>query len=225
MKKENWGEKIWEEKAKAQGGVGVAKGSTSSIKDVHKKVNFFFNNFDKFFKKKIKKGSVLDCGVGPLASFSIEFTKRGYKVTAVDISKTSLLLAQKNAGKDSKKIKFIKDNLVTLKKINQKFDLVFCVGTFGHIPKYLALETLQTFYKKTKKGGTCLVDFWLEEKKTFKSVLYNFLYWTGHTIKRSFSKTFHVNVSRYNEEEIKDMASRIGFKIIGKFSSYYLLKK
>ena len=191
----------------------------------NKKVNSFFINFDKLFSKHIKKGSILDCGIGPLAKFSIEFSKRGYEVTGVDIAPTTISLAKKNAEKENQKILFIQDNLVTLDKVSKQFDLVFCVGTFGHIPKYLALNVLETFYKKTKKGGVCLIDFWIEEERTFLSTFKEFIYWTGHLIKKCFSKTFYVNVSRYNDGEIKDMASKTNFKIIEKFDSYYLLKR
>ena len=62
--------------------------------DLKTKENFDF--LKKHFLKYFRKGdSVLDCGVGPLADYSIFFSKEEYKVTGIEISKTTLKYAKK----------------------------------------------------------------------------------------------------------------------------------
>ena len=227
MKIKQWGEEVWEEKVKSQGGVGVVSGTNASLLDVKKKVKEFFNIFDKNFVSFIpKEGKILDCGVGPLATHAIEFSKRGYQVTGVDISKTALDFAKKEAERFKQKINFEKDNLVDLNNVKGQFDLVFCAGTFGHIPAYLALDTIRAFKRKTKRNGVIVIHFWIEKPKTFSNVIKNFLYQIGHIIKRSLNmNAFNVNCVSYTEEEIGDLCNRSNLRIVKKVYDYYLLRE
>jgi SAM-dependent methyltransferase len=192
------------------------------LKRTDKEIAFIDSTFLKDIKKNAK---ILDLGIGPLARFSIFFSKKGYNVTGIDISPTTLDYARKNAERVKTKIKLIQDDLITLSNVKGKFDLIFCWGTFGHIPAYLTLEALSSFNKKLKKKGYCLIDFWVEEEIDFKKVIIYFLYSLGHLIKRIFKKTFPVNCSKYSLEEIEDMANRTGFKIIKKIKGRYLFQK
>jgi 2-polyprenyl-3-methyl-5-hydroxy-6-metoxy-1,4-benzoquinol methylase len=226
MKIKRWGEQVWEEKIKEQGEVGVVSGTNATTSLVDLKVRRFFEIFSNNFQKYISpKGIILDCGVGPLANYAIEFSKRGHEVTGVDLSETTIKYAIKNAEKAKQKIKFEKDNLVTLNNIKDSFDLVFCVGTFGHIPSYLALDTLKSFMKKTKKEGHCIVEFWIEKEKKFSTILKDFLYWSGHVLKRTFNKkTFPVNCSYYTHEEIREMCNLVGLEVVKNIGGFYLFK-
>ncbi len=227
MASKQWGEKVWEEKIKYQDEKGVIFGTNSSIKQINKNTKRHISMLKEHFLTYIKKnGKILDAGIGPMARFSIEFSKLGYKVTGVDISKTTLKYAKKNIDKKKLDVKLIRDNLLELKNIkNNEFDMVFCIETFGHIPSYLSLEVLKNFNKKLKKGAYCLIEFWIEEEKGFKKLLKDFLYWSLHNIKKKFKKTFHVNCSFYTHEEILDMVERTGFKFIKKEKKLYLFKK
>ena len=227
MKIKRWGEQVWEEKIREQGEVGVVSGTNASILSVDIKVKKFFNIFKKEFVNDVgMKGTVLDCGVGPLAGYAIEFSKRGYNVTGVDLSETTIKYAIENVKKANQQIKFVKDNFVTLNNIKDTFDLVFCAGTFGHIPSYLSLETLESFLKKTKKEGHCIIEFWIEKEKKFSTILKDFLYWNVHILKRNFiKKTFPVNCSLYTHEEIRDMCGRVGLKVVKNIGGLYLLKR
>ena len=107
----------------------------------------------------------MDIGIGPLARFSIEFCRGGYDVTGVDISNTTLNFAKEYINRSNcKNIKLIKDDLIELKRINEKFDLVFCVGTFGHIPSFLSIDTLKSFNRVLKGGSFCIVDIWIKKR-------------------------------------------------------------
>ncbi len=226
MKIKQWG-MVWEDKIKSQKNeVSIIHGNNSSIKKVNEELKKDFNNFEKWlFPLLPKKASVLDCGVGPMARHSIEFSKRGYDVTGVDISKTTLEYAKKWATKENQKIDFVEANLVDLSKISKTFDLVFCTQTFGHIPAYLALDTLKQFYNKTKKSKYCLIEFWIDKERSSKQILYSLVYQLFHKIRRRFVKSYHVNCSSYTHEEIRDMIKRARFRIVKNTDGYYLLQK
>lgn len=225
--KKSWGEEIWEDKAKVQKEIGVIQGVRGSEQSIKKTTDKVMCILDSHFLKSLNGKDVLDAGVGPLARFSIEFCKRGYNVTGVDISDTTLNYAKKHIeNNDCKNIKLIKNDLTSLDKVKGKFDLVFCAGTFGHIPSFLALNTLESFKRVLKKDGFCIIDFWIKKEKNFRMVFGDFIYWVFHLIKKGFNrKTFEVNCSYYTIEEIEEMVKRSGFKIIKRKESFFLLKK
>ncbi|MCR4327258.1 MAG: glycosyltransferase [Nanoarchaeota archaeon] len=133
-----YGEDVWERKIKDQDEAGVIFGSVCSLKDVESETKDFMTKIDKKVIPFLKKGSaVLDLGVGPMARFSIEFAKMGYNVTGVDISSTTLSLAEKSAQKAGVKINLLKKDITNLNIPNKKFDLIFCRATFYHVPPHL----------------------------------------------------------------------------------------
>jgi len=221
-----WGEEVWEEKINFQNESGVIGGSRVSQKVMNKRTQKNILFLKKFFLNKLnKEGSILDCGMGPLADYSIFFAKEGYNVTGVDISKTTLKYAEKNIKKSGYKIKLVQDNLADFKNVVEKYDLVFCTGVFLHIPSYLALEVMKQFYNKTKNKGHCLIQFSIEKKKTIGQIFFDLYYQIGHIIKGMFTKTFDVNCSSYTRKEILEMIKLSGFKLKNFKESYYLLKK
>jgi len=78
-----------------------------------------------------EKSKILDlaCGAG---RHSIEFAKKGFELTAVDLSKNLLDAAKKNAEAINIKVNFIRADLRKFKS-NEKFDLVLNLFTsFGY---------------------------------------------------------------------------------------------
>lgn len=226
----SWGEEIWEDKAKTQGEVGVIRGTNSNFKQIHQETKEVMSMLDKEVLPLLKKGDkTMDLGCGPMARFSIEFAKRGFEPTGIDISEKGLSLAKKWIEKEKVKVTLKKDDISSLSKIKEKFDLVFCVETFGHIPSFLSLEALKNFNRITKKGKFCLIEFWTPEDKNFKNNLRYFIYWNLFLIKKRLSKTYLVNVSRYTHEEIEEMGKLSGFKIVKSWkkanSLFYLFQK
>jgi 2-polyprenyl-3-methyl-5-hydroxy-6-metoxy-1,4-benzoquinol methylase len=226
----SWGEKIWEEKIKSQNELGVIHGGRfSKSKGItDKQLHEVFEYLDKDVLPLIKKGGkIMDAGVGPLARFSIEFAKRGYKVLGVDISPTTLKYARKHIEQRSiKEITLIQDDLTKLDKINQKFDLVFCFGTFGHIPKILAIETLKKFGSKLNKNGLCLIHFWFSNEHSLIRKIRELLYLTLHKISTKMYRSFNVNCSYYSAEELNEMFNCSKFKIVNKTrNGLFLLRK
>jgi len=226
MKSKQWG-KIWEEKIKSQKNeVDIIHGTNSSLKKVNEELKKDFMIFEKKILPLLpEKATILDCGVGPMARHAIEFSKKGYVVTGVDISKTTLQFAKKWANKNNQKINFIEANLIDLSKIKKSFDLVFCTQTFGHIPSYLALDVLKQFNLKTKKEGYCLIQFWMEKEQSIMQIMYSSVYKIAHKIKKRFAKSYNLNCSTYTHDEVFDMAKRSGFKILKNINGYYFLQK
>ncbi len=76
-------------------------------------------------KDILKKGkTVLEIGCGE-GIHSIFLAKNGLKVTGIDISKTAIDIARKNAKKNKTKLKFLNKSYLELDKINEKFDFIF----------------------------------------------------------------------------------------------------
>lgn len=229
-KMRSWGEGIWEAKIKAQNEIGVIHGGrfsnskNISSKQLNRIMNYLEENVFPIIKKE---GKIMDAGIGPLARFSIEFAKKGYNVLGVDVSPTTLKYAQKYIKKKGiGKIRLVKDDLTTMNNIKEKFDFIFCFGTFGHIPKILALETMKNFYSRLNKNGLCFVHFWMEKENSLKIRIKDMIYMVFHRISRIMHKSFYVNCSFYSMEELKDLFDYSGFKVINDGGEgLFLLKK
>lgn len=221
-----WGRGIWDRKQKEQGSLGVIAGTVETKNILDKQTREEFGIVEKEVLPYLdKKAKILDIGIGPFARFAIEFAKRGYSVTGIDISPNVLEAARKRVRVSGYDIKLIEDDLTDIKKIKEKQDLVFCFGTFGHIPSFLALKVLKEFNRILKKNRYAYVDFWLDKEKTIKDILYDFLYDIGHYIKTRFGKGYKVNTSYYTEDEIREIVKLSGFEIVSKIEDKYLLRK
>src|SRR3989344_5751789 len=210
-----YGEKVWEEKIKSQDEIGVIAGTVSSIEEIKRRTVEGMKLVDHSVIPLIKKkGRVLDLGVGPLARFAIEFSKRGYKVFGMDISETTLEYAKRNIEKESLKIDLVKEDITKLNMPEGKFDLIYCLATFYHVPPHLAGISLLKINQKLNPGGYALIEFGLLQKKKAKDYFWSPIYWVGHYFKRLIGQGFNVNVSRFNRREINEMLDRSGFKVI-----------
>jgi len=226
MEFKQWGEKVWEDKIKTQGEIGVIGGTVASLEYLNKILKQTMNIIKKNFLGFVPPGGqVLDCGTGPRADYSIFLAKEGYDVTGVDISKTTLNHAKKHIEKAKVNVKLVQDNFANFKKIKNTYDLVFCTATFLHIPSYLAIETFKQFNKKTKKKGYCLIQFVVEREKSTKQICLEFLYQLIFKVKKRCTKVFPVNCSSYVRGEILDIANRTGFNLIKEKEDYYLFQK
>lgn len=98
----------------------------------------------------------LGCGVGRHA---IEFAKRGYAVTGVDISPGMLAEAKRGATEANVEVEFVESNACTFRN-GRKYDFVMCIceGGFGLINEGEDaighdLAILRTAFEHLKPGG------------------------------------------------------------------------
>lgn len=101
----------------------------------------------------IPPGKALDLGTGT-GSKAIELTKRGFDVTAIDISPTAIKHSEAKARKEQVKIKFIVTDVTDLSILgNQKFDLILDWGCLHHIPQNKQKKYISGVKKLCKSGG------------------------------------------------------------------------
>lgn len=131
-----------------------------------KEVNFIEKSME------LKKGArVLDLCCGP-GRHSIELAKRGYIVTAQDLNKKFLRLANKEAKKEKVQIRFVCSDMRKIPFKNE-FDAVFNIFTsFGYLESDEEdFKVIQQVAKALKKDGKFLLDI-----RNREWVLSNFQY-------------------------------------------------
>ena len=221
-----WGREIWDKKQAEQGSLGVIAGTVETKNWFDKQTRLEFAFIEKEVLPLLPRNArIIDAGVGPFARFAIEFARHGFRVTGIDVSPKVLEIAKKRVEASGYNVKLFEDDLTNIKHIKEKQDLVFCFGTFGHIPSFLALRTLNGFSKILKKDGHVYLHFWINKEKTINGILHDFIYELGHYIKRRLGKSYKVNSSFYTVEEIEEMARLSGFRIVKKVDDKFLLKK
>jgi 2-polyprenyl-3-methyl-5-hydroxy-6-metoxy-1,4-benzoquinol methylase len=103
------------------------------------------------------KSKILDipCGYG---RHSIELAKRGFIITGSELNTKHLFIANKEARKNSVKIKFIKENMLDI-NYNSKFDAVINMFySFGFFWKDKDnFKVLHNFFKALKPNGQFLM--------------------------------------------------------------------
>jgi 2-polyprenyl-3-methyl-5-hydroxy-6-metoxy-1,4-benzoquinol methylase len=103
----------------------------------HSNERFYEHAFDCLLKLiEIPPGSaVLEAGCGP-GGHALRLARRGYSVTALDISEVALEMARVRAtaeGLDGS-IEFLQGDLVDLGFRSHSFEYVFCWGVLMHVP-------------------------------------------------------------------------------------------
>ncbi|GAI45550.1 unnamed protein product, partial [marine sediment metagenome] len=181
----------------------------------------------------IKKGKkILDlcCGVG---RHSIEFARRGYHVTGVDITTEYLNQARRKARKVKVKIEFIKDDMRRFYRENSFDAVVNLFTSFGYFENQEDdYRVVQNIYDSLKKGGVFLVEImgkevlarifqkrdWyeinglivLEERETDKNWEYIKSRWI--LIKGKNKKEFTITLRLYSALELMNLFKNVGFR-------------
>ncbi|WP_240563062.1 class I SAM-dependent methyltransferase [Mycobacterium sp. IS-1264] len=100
-------------------------------------------------------GDMLEVAPGP-GYFAVEMAKRGtYRVTGLDISRTMVELARKNAAEAGVEVDFRHGNASAMPFSDESFDLLTCSAAFKNFsePHY----ALQEMYRVLRPGGIALV--------------------------------------------------------------------
>lgn len=118
MKKQQWYEVLFENYAKKYDNENFTKGTIGECDFIESELNY-----DKSLK-------ILDVGCGT-GRHTIELTKRGYKVTGIDLSEGQLKFAREKAKKNNLAINFLKQDARNL-SFKSEFDaaIMLCEGGF-----------------------------------------------------------------------------------------------
>jgi ubiquinone/menaquinone biosynthesis C-methylase UbiE len=99
-------------------------------------------------------GSVLEVAPGP-GFLSIELAKRGLQVRAVDISKSFVEIARRNAAAEGVKARFQLGNAAALPVDDAALDFVVCRAAFKNFSE--PVKALAEMRRVLKPGGTALL--------------------------------------------------------------------
>lgn len=102
-------------------------------------------------------GHILEVAPGP-GFLSIEFARLGkYKVTALEISKTFIEIAESNAKEANVSVNFRHGNASEMQFAENTFDFIICVAAFKNFSE--PVEAIREMYRVLKPGGkACIVD-------------------------------------------------------------------
>ena len=156
-------------------------------------------------------GQVLEVAPGP-GFLSIEMSKRGLDVQAVDISKTMVEIARKNAADESVSAVFMNGNAAELPVRSASVDFVVCRAAFKNFTE--PVKAMREMLRVLRPGGTAMLidmrrDVSIEELRKYVDGLgvnwfnrkFMMLTFRGMLIKRA-----------YPLEEIRRMAAEAGWK-------------
>jgi ubiquinone/menaquinone biosynthesis C-methylase UbiE len=99
-------------------------------------------------------GSVLEVAPGP-GFLSIELAKRGLQVSAVDISKTFVEIARKNAAAEGVKVRFQLGNAAALPVDDASVDFVACRAAFKNFSE--PVKAMAEMRRVLRPGGTAML--------------------------------------------------------------------
>jgi len=156
-------------------------------------------------------GRVLEVAPGP-GFLSIEMAKRGLDVQAVDISRTFVEIARRNAAEARVRAVFMEGNAAELPVLSESTDFVACRAAFKNFTE--PVKAMQEMLRVLRPGGTVMLidmrrDVSVDELRKYingwgvswfnrKVMMATF---RGMLIKRA-----------YPLEEIKRMAAEAGWK-------------
>jgi ubiquinone/menaquinone biosynthesis C-methylase UbiE len=100
-------------------------------------------------------GSVLEIAPGP-GYFCIELAMLGrYQITGLDISRSFVEIARRNAMEAGYKIDFREGNASAMPFKNETFDFAFCQAAFKNFSE--PVKAISEMYRVLKPGGTAVI--------------------------------------------------------------------
>lgn len=156
-------------------------------------------------------GTVLEVAPGP-GFLSIELAKRGLEVRAVDISRTFVEIALKNAADAGVKVEFMQGNAADLPIESASVDFVVCRAAFKNFTE--PVKAMREMLRVLRPGGTTLLidmrrDVSMADIKRFVHEM-GLSWWSRVFTNFTFK---HMLIERaYPLSEIRKMADEAGWK-------------
>lgn len=177
------------------------KGNLDQYQDYAKKVD-----------ENVAEGSnILEVAPGP-GYLSIELMKMGdYNITGLDISKTFVEIANKNAEKEGVKVNFTEGDASNMPFDNETFDFIVCTAAFKNFTK--PIMAINEMYRVLKPNGKALIiDLRRDASKdaindNIKDMDMN---WINSLFTKLTFRTFLLR-NAYSLTEIKNLASKTNF--------------
>ena len=126
-------------------------------------------------------GHILDvgCGAGkPTAKF---LTKKGFKVTGIDISDKMLKMARQNVPEGN----FINMDMRNLEFDENSFDGIISVYSLFHVPKNQHSQIFENFYRVLKPGGIMLINTGISESEGISNFFGVPMFWSNYDPKKT----------------------------------------
>lgn len=141
--------------AKAYIGMGM-EGSIARWyeKNTAKDAKAFSALADRISASLMAGSAILEVAPGP-GFLAVELAKRGFAVTGVDISKTFIELARKNAENSGVQIRFEQGNASQMPFGDQSFDFLVCRAAFKNFAD--PIGALKEMQRVLKPGGRGLI--------------------------------------------------------------------
>jgi ubiquinone/menaquinone biosynthesis C-methylase UbiE len=101
-------------------------------------------------------GKVLEIAPGP-GYFCIELAKLGnYQITGLDISKSFVEIARKNAKEAGLEIEFREGNASDMPFADESFDFIFCQAAFKNFSE--PVQAIAEMYRVLRAGGVAVIS-------------------------------------------------------------------
>ncbi|MBR3996586.1 MAG: class I SAM-dependent methyltransferase [Clostridia bacterium] len=206
--------------------------------------DFICAAFEKYSDIQIKRICEIACGTGTMA---IEMAKRGFDVTASDLSVEMLTEAEYKARNSNASVRFVSADMRNF-SLFSKADAVLCLlDSMNYLTKPSDFcSTLESVHKNLSNGGIFIFD--INSKKKFETTYADNAYvlenqgvlcaWQNFYNEKTKICDFYLSIftededGRYNRTDehqrermytlrsIKKMMSDTGFEICGVFSNY-----
>ncbi len=99
--------------------------------------------------------AILEVAPGP-GFLAIELAKRGYSVTGIDISKSFVEIAGRNARDAGVTIDFRRGDVALMPFADDSFDFIVCVAAFKNFPDPIA--ALNEMHRVLRTGGSASIE-------------------------------------------------------------------
>jgi 2-polyprenyl-3-methyl-5-hydroxy-6-metoxy-1,4-benzoquinol methylase len=109
---------------------------------------------------RVHPGQALDLGCGT-GTNAITMAKRGWKVTAVDISIVAIRTGKRKAASQGLAIDFRRGNILELDLGPSAFDLILDIGCFHSLPSGLRKSYADNLSRWISSQGTILLYTWM----------------------------------------------------------------
>lgn len=143
---------FWESHVNNEYYTDRSRGSESYFDEIEeRRYRWHYHLADFFSKRQGSKGALLEIGCG-IGMDSVQLSKCGFKVTAVDLTKTAIEVAQEFARIRNQEIDFRVGNSERLEFADGSFDNVYSFGVLHHTPDIDA--AIAEVHRVLKPGGT-----------------------------------------------------------------------